>query len=314
VAARPVALHVLPEGVFFSNLLAFRLTLAPFSSSDVSVSVRHRRCNAITGARMEGPASTFPGFDEPWQPAGVATVALEALRYPDDSTPSDRHHARIALATAYLHVIKHLAISIIDTRPVGHRQPVYDLYEDIRELVEDLNDVVDAPDPTLDAKITAWCHLMDPDILPPDAPADAYLARNNAARFKAYQGIAELVRNSEGGCPRYAPKPWASKRYHYLGLQDCVRILYPPHGTRVTGWRSGAGRAPAAAGGGSGGSSADSPPKAPAPSRSEGSARKRTSPYMCKDCPGIPLKGHSCPVKKKRREDKARAEVGPVTV
>ena len=69
---------------------------------------------------------------------------------------------------------------------------------------------------------------MDPALPPGERPVDA---RNRTARFKAYAGISELV-NPADGRRRHAYRPWGTERYHFLGLQDCVRILYPPQGTR----------------------------------------------------------------------------------
>ncbi len=232
------------------------------------------------------------------------------------------HAFRIQLATKYLQVVKRLAYTISDGTVKSRVRGDFQLYHDIHEFVEgtDGEDV----EPTLPPYITDWAHLMDPAPNDEDPAAnrdhDEHFKRNNAARFHAFQAMANRATYGEDGVAPYAPHPCGPARYHFLALADVVRILYPPGASTVAGWAAGsrAARKPARGrkrGRGEGGAEEDvedggaaqqaggagAPPKAKQPPK----------PRMCARCK-VPLKGHKavCPYKKQRGPGEPQAGPG----
>ena len=292
------ASRALKKGIYFFECLV-RFAFAPTFPRKLA---RRPPPPCFAEARTQAPGNTLPGFDDTWQPRGASALALEALDYGAAATPFERHAVRIDLALAYLRVIKRLDITITDTRPEGHVSPTVQLYGAVQEIVEDADGPADQ-DPALSPSITCWAVLLDPEELSPLAGDDVVLSRNKPARHKAYCGILDLVLNKDGaGGPRFAYIPFGARRFHFVALQDCVRMLYPPHGTKVSGWHPGIAAKP----------KAPKTPKQKGGDTGEASAPRRK--YNCRICK-VPLAGHQCPHRNKpqRRLDNTEHDDAPLS-
>ncbi len=289
------------------------------------------------------PGNTIAGFDTVWNPGGPLVAAVAALVQPPGEAG---HAARARLATAYLRVVKQVDLKIRD-RPPNLVRDGLSLYNDIREFAEGTDG--DDVQPELPGEVTGWEAFLEPEPGPPleDAPGPADgpahppdalrdPRRNHQARYHAYQALSNsAVRgNAAGGFP-FAPKPDGAARFHFLGLVDVIRLLYPPGASQVTGWNAGGGGQRGGARGGRGGGGAargrgrggapalpqvggaggGGEPQQPAgrgaagrgaaaapapPSRGAGGRGAPGQIRYCSVCKGpdgqrVPFKGHKCP-------------------
>jgi hypothetical protein len=168
-------------------------------------------------------------------------------------------------------------------------------------------------------------HLLEDDTLPryvTEAPGGQ---EANQLRFAAYSAMARRAK----GTPWFSfthrsmifavysvlrdedpanvePHPWGEpRRYLFLVLEDCVKLLWPGEGV-FTGYKS---SVPDSARGGRK-RARDGLDSGQIHSENGQAvlARKTSAPRQCRTCK-VPLIGHKCPYRKKRTQAEASAEV-----